>query len=306
MRHVYGRILVQETGDAVPNVVVRAYGAGLEGKEQPRGSPIGSALTGGDGAFDIAYEPADKSRRGDAPLDLMIAVYAPDVRQSEKDPRAIPEAQRLMHVADGPRRHAASTEAYAIWLPLESLRRFGLEPKPAPAPQRGHVDPPSPEDLVASMERGWRAREVMAEHLREQNARLSARTLERRKAAKDWAEAIKPVPRRADMGRQVEEPGEDAGPVHAAAIDRGLARFAKRSATVRLNLTEEELKTLKLDGKDGPTGQVDATAVADRMFAGAGGPDLVRRRDFGAPTPSAKARLDAIKAALRRHATPEG
>ena len=150
MNSVTGRVLRQETGEGVADLVVTVYDVDRDPESKPttspgprtgvldrwddlRGQRLGSVVTGRDGEFALQY--GDSDSKADR-TDLLLFVTAPERAHDTAGPA-------LLHVSRGIRQSAGRVESYLITLTREVLEQAGVSVRTAPAPvaNRGKLAP---------------------------------------------------------------------------------------------------------------------------------------------------------------------
>src|SRR5688572_5969918 len=122
MHKVNGRVLVKETGEALPNLIVALFdhdsaapSAAPGGSSISPGAPsdfgerLGSVLTDANGAFHLEFDvhlfaAADPEKRPD----LVLAVFAPEDSQGPGQPMPLSPPQRLLLFSNVPRQNAGN------------------------------------------------------------------------------------------------------------------------------------------------------------------------------------------------------
>ena len=132
MNKVMGKILLQETGIGIPNLVVTIYDVDfdtlpkkalqspqakiVDSWDQLAGDRVGSILTDDDGSFVLEY--GDKEFNEDRP-DLLLFVTAPEGS-------GLNGCSPMLHVSCGIRQKAGRLESYLIRLTTEELKKAGV------------------------------------------------------------------------------------------------------------------------------------------------------------------------------------
>lgn len=132
MNKVTGKILLQETGFGIPNLVVTIYDVDfdtlpkkalqspqakiVDSWDQLAGDRLGSILTDDDGSFVLEY---DDKAFNEARPDLLLFVTAPEGS-------GLNECSPMLHVSCGIRQKAGRVESYLIRLTTEALKKAGV------------------------------------------------------------------------------------------------------------------------------------------------------------------------------------
>jgi hypothetical protein len=132
MNKVTGKILLQETGVGIPNLIVTIYDVDfdtlpkkalqspqakiVDSWDQLAGDRLGSILTDDDGSFVLEY--GDKEFNEDRP-DLLLFVTAPEGS-------GLNGCSPMLHVSCGIRQKAGRLESYLIRLTTEELKKAGV------------------------------------------------------------------------------------------------------------------------------------------------------------------------------------
>jgi hypothetical protein len=299
MRQIVGCVLVKGTNAPVPNLVVTAFDAGgaphVIREKGPTaevmrhlGRRISSTLTAADGRFTFPAEDLDFPGNEPRP-DLVAVVFAPEDVDNPSLPYPKPPEDRVLYLSAIPRIDAGARETFVIRLSRAVVANLQLEA------DVNHE--------ANSLDHSWRARDAIAESLKNRQKADMERRVAARRAAVELTKNLQAVPRalrnnrflvvgKAALNAKVEVMRGTSvtklAEVQHAAIDEGLADLDKRGykPTMRLYLNEGDLKDLNLEMKDGVvSGNLDNAAVAQKLLALTGGVDLVRRRGLNNPSP---------------------
>src|SRR5262245_2627960 len=186
MNKVTGKVLLQETGVGIPNLVVTVYDVDFDSLpkdaiqsrpakvvnlwERLQGDRLGSVLTDDSGVFVLEYE--DKEFREERP-DLLLFVTAPEGQE-------LNGCSPMLHISCGIRQNAARIESYIIRLKAEELGKAGV-PLPSVHAQ-GSAQSEGfrvPDDIFGSLQ----LRYARQDKFRELARRLTADRLKRQRAS---------------------------------------------------------------------------------------------------------------------------
>jgi hypothetical protein len=184
MNKVTGKILFQETGIGIPNLVVTIYDVDFNALpkdvlqnspmkvvsfwEHLQGDRLGSVLTDGDGAFVLEYE--DKEFKEDRP-DLLLFVTAPEGP-------GLNGCSPMLHVSCGIRQNAGRIESYLVRLTAEELKRADVPLPNLRAQEAGQSEGVrGPEDIFGSL----RLRHARQDKFRELARQLTADRIKQRR-----------------------------------------------------------------------------------------------------------------------------
>ncbi|HEY1249036.1 MAG TPA: hypothetical protein VGE97_08625, partial [Nitrososphaera sp.] len=140
MNKVTGKILLEETGAGIPNLIVTVYDVDRNTMpefalpatapkrilkvtdvwEHLQGDRLGSVLTDKNGLFALDYEDGDFQRNDEGKRpDLMLFVTAPERSGTEN-------CAAVLHVSCGIRQNAGRLETYVIKLPTDHVKNAGI------------------------------------------------------------------------------------------------------------------------------------------------------------------------------------
>jgi hypothetical protein len=137
MNRIVGKVLVKESGYAVPDVLISLYDVGHDNasdqvsrraqeklalsSKQIQGTRLGSVLTDENGKFELAYEDSKEKRHPD----LVLVVSAPE-QPGMKD------SSSTLFISSRVREKAGQTETYLLRLPAAQLKKADVHiPGPA-------------------------------------------------------------------------------------------------------------------------------------------------------------------------------
>jgi len=287
MNKVIGKVLVRETGQGVPNLVVvlfdrdpttpSAPAAGSPPSTSPTtdssfGERIGSVLTDAGGNFELAFDThlfatGDPEKRPD----LLLGVFAPEDSQGLDQPTPLPPLQRLLLFSNVARQDAGQMEAYVLRITRAQLERFAIPYGDGAA---------SATRLADSLIQAWETRDAVREQLRPRIRQEVAKIREAKKQAKALFMNLSAVPqpmRRSLFYVRRNEPHQQA---QAAAIEQGVQQLQQYHGAMHLRLTEEQLAEMGLEVANGRVdGDVDIATLLSRTSQRAG-QQLVRARSL--------------------------
>ena len=170
MNKVTGKILLQETGIGIPNLIVTIYDVDINtvpkdilqshhakvvnSWEKLEGDRLGSILTEADGSFLLEYD--DKEFNETRP-DLLLFVTAPEAPESNG-------CSPMLHVSCGIRQNAGRLESYVIRLTANELKKAGvlLASEPANVSGSGTQTQDAP-DLFGSLKLQYARKNKLSE-----------------------------------------------------------------------------------------------------------------------------------------------
>jgi hypothetical protein len=304
MKTISGLVRVQETQAGVPQLLVEAYDARQFADEWSNFQPtarafrqlrrLGSVLTDADGKFvlttlDLEFEGNDSRPN------LVLAIYAPeDVRDDV--PRPDTPEDRLLYVSASPRFEAGAEEAFDI-----RLRRVQLTKLRIPV-AGGAVRAADVNRAAGAIENAWDLRDAMKARLAPRLQKEHAAEQTRREAGRKHVAALSAIPRylrTPEKGEALQnntflingknELAKNLDKLQRSAVSDGIKRLdtSTNKPTVRLHLTNDQLKAIGLTADAKLTGTVDPKALAVTIRTISGGVDLIRVR--GIENPSADA-----------------
>lgn len=165
MNSVTGRVLLQDTGIGIPNLVVTVYDVDSNALppeawrsrqarpvtfwDQLHGNRLGSVSTNQDGAFALKYDGNEVENKRP---DLLLFVTAPEGP-------GLDGCSAVLHVSCGIRQNAGRSESYLIQLTVEELKKAGV---PLPTVRKD-----GSADVFGSMQRRYARRDKLRELARQ-------------------------------------------------------------------------------------------------------------------------------------------
>lgn len=287
MRRILGYVLVRETNEGIPNLVVSAFDGGLAADGireqaplaevvQKLGRRIASVLTDRAGRFALPAEDLDFTGNEPRP-DLVLGVFAPEDVTNPHFPYPAPPDRRTLYLSIVPRVDAGAEEAFVIRILQSEADRI-------------HMDPHA-ERLADAQETAWRFNDTLMKRTSARNANERSKAETRRAKAIAKTKDLSAVPPNL-RGHELLVIGKTAlekqrEPLQYKVVNDALDRMAtpRYSQRMRLYLSEQELKDLKLTDENGQMAkEVDSAAVLQAVRARLG-VDLVRVRGMNNPSP---------------------
>ena len=314
MKKISGRVLVKETNEGIPDLVVAVFDLDT-GVHEPRDQPpprevelsartvgllrnrLGSVLTDADGNFNLPIDEETAQHYGHNRLpDLVITVLAPEESDQFEDPIPATFQQRLLHYSRSPRSNAGPFEAYVIRISQKRLLQLGIpwgkkKTGPSAAEQamrysQGITERKTALDAIkATLKDGAQAAQV-----KDKDIRLTAGTLFRgltaaSKAMQDHPHWVGPG------GNKVE--------AHTRAMTAGLERLKGYEGGITMALGKADMKALGLKNTDGDvTGSPSAAKLTDQLDAFSPVTGLVKMRwlsDVCIPAEDRLEQVDCLK-----------
>lgn len=296
MGRVDGRVVVRESGHAVPDVAVCVCrldvdGRGFEGAKSQAdlverlGSAIASALTDSDGHFVLTWEHGES--REDAHETICLVVFAPEDVTNAERPLAAPAGEALLFMSRPIQTDGALRRTMLVRLLQAQVRKAGIELcRPPTRACDELLEQMAARSRRAKEERGSRVDlGKRREHILD--VRRQARTLvgdlhalpaHIRAARNDGESPV--IFGKSKLAKQLPD-------AQAKVVENGFARMRelRRSVSLRLSPALAAQLGLSMVERDGHSddGQADfpkvePTAVAKVVREATAGCDLVRRR----------------------------
>jgi hypothetical protein len=301
-----GRVLIKETNQGIPNLLVVAYDAAgdtaaqvLKAAADGRGSDafgrrIASLVTDEEGAFSISGDALGCSGHEPRP-NLLLVVFAPEDVQSAARPYPLPPEKRVLYLSAVPRTAAGAEEAFVIRVLQEQIAHFGIyQPSGIPTTDVSVTRLYSATTQAIALREGLRA--TLGPHLQKEQERAN----QTKKLAAEKVKALSGVPKHLRDGKlqnnrfllmHRNELAPRLKAVQDDAIIDGLKRARKVTTTLRLRVSAQDLQDLGLkNGGAQASRQVDHKKVLAKVKELLGGVDLVRR---AAPSNALADRLEA-------------
>ena len=308
---VFGRVLVDETGSPIRDVLVSVFDVDPQQASPVDESPVveamqpialpessdalGTAITDERGAFNLEYEVSDfadepRERRPD----LVVAAFAPAQAREKGGVMASSRVERLLLEVRAPRPRAGRTEGFVLRIAEKHVLRHGLDV----VEQREVQGAPSPlRESFASVLRRGQGSDVEARRAVAEAVRSGVRQgLERRQLARAKAAEFSSLSR--DFRAHELVVGGNGSAVDrqertekalTAARTSGTTRLADQTfSEVPLAVHHEDLVRVLPDGADPFNGpwQISMGGVCDLLHTATTGHRLVRTRSV----------LDALRA----------
>lgn len=288
MNKVIGKVLVRETGQGVPNLVVvlfdrdpatpSAPAAGSPPSTSPTtdanfGERIGSVLTDAGGNFELTFDThlfaaGDPDKRPD----LLLGVFAPEDSQGLDQPTPLPPRQRLLLFSNVARQDAGQMEAYLLRITRAQLERFAIP---------YGVGSGLPTRLADSVIQAWETRDAVREQLKPRIRQELAKIRETKKQAKALFMNLSAVPKPMRPSLFYVRRGEPYQQAQAAAIEQGVQQLQQYRGEMNLRLTEEQLAEMGLEVTNGRVdGDVDTATLLSNISRKTQGQTLVRARSL--------------------------
>jgi hypothetical protein len=290
MTKLTGRVLIKETNQGIPNLLVVAYDAAgdtaaqvLKAAADGRGSDafgrrIASVLTDEAGAFSITGDELGCS--GHERPNLLLVVFAPEDVQSAARPYPLPPEKRVLYLSAVPRTAAGAEEAFVIRVLQEQIAHFGIyQPSGVPTTDVSVTRLSSATTEAIALREGVRA--TLGPHLQKEQERAN----HTKKRVAEKVKAMSGVPKHLRDGKlqnnrfllmHRNELAPRLKAVQDDAIVDGLKRARKLTTTLRLRVSTQDLQDLGLKN-GGASRQVDHKKVLAKVKELLGGVDLVRR-----------------------------
>lgn len=307
MKSIQGIVLEKETNVGIPNLVVAAFDSELVRRDAQKGKleiyqlpvdefgkRIGSVLTDRDGRFLLTAEDLQFEGVESRP-DLILAVFAPEDVQDINIPSPLKPEKKILYVSAVPRNDAGAEEAYVIRLLREQLDKFGIT--------RGFENSKgesSGDKLADMVEETWAFRDKVKEKTSQRLEKENNQSEQIRMEAKEKMKKLSGLPLHLRDNENAENDlrnnrflimnkqdlTDQLSTVQRAAIRAGIANMDKKKPSMRLNLTEKELKDFGLKVKDGTiTGKIDSATLLKKAREMNKGVDLIRIRALNNPSP---------------------
>jgi len=306
MRRIHGYVLVKESNQGIPNLVVCAYDSETTLQEvigeRPRanvltplfmeklGKRIGSVLTDREGAFQLTRDDLQFEGVESRP-DLLLLVLAPEDVVDPKRPFVTPPEQRLLYISSVPRTDAGAEEAFIIRLLQAQLDASGIPLNSEPTgAQRRLV---ATNQLLQDLESNAVIRGALKTQLHPRLKEQYVKNVSFRKQVRDSVK-LSALPRALrDHPLRLEDP-MDLEKLQKQVVNDGLKRLKDYEPQLRLRLTPAQLRStgLKVGKRGAVTGKINTLKLADTMRTLLGGVTLVRKDDF-APSSLSPRALDA-------------
>lgn len=256
MNKVIGKVLVRETGQGVPNLVVVLFdrdpttpsvpAAGSPPSTSPTtdasfGERIGSVLTGANGDFELTFDSSlfaagDPEKRPD----LLLGVFAPEDSRGLDQPTPLPPVQRLLLFSNVARQDAGQMEAYVLRVSREQLKRFGI-------PFPGSVERADPKEHAAQVIAAYASRDELTKHIREGLAPMRKARLQRHReiatAAKKFVKKLGAASLAQRALKNFVGPDNDFTSAVRAAMEKGLTALQNLTSAgpVIWEITQQDL-----------------------------------------------------------------
>jgi hypothetical protein len=298
MKALLGYVLVKETNQGIPGLVVAAYdsektidqifvpdhgrdrGAQLPpGTINHLGKRLGSVLTNDSGRFLLTSEDL-KFEGNEARPDLLLAVFAPEDVQGLNKPYPLPPEQRILYISNVPRDDAGSEESYVIRLLQSQLDQFRIPTNSS----QNHGESESLR-LRNAIERTF----VFHENFKAAVApRLKAQVAAANKVNGEIAEKFKNFssvpPELREHPLLISDPSE-LKEKHSKVISEGMARLQQSQGSMQVSVSREALDSLglRLDRHGEIVGNLKSASLLElikQATSSSGGLDLIRIRDL--------------------------
>jgi hypothetical protein len=298
MRRIHGYVLLKESNQGVPNLVVCAFDSEIALQkligDRPRasvtpalmgklGKRIGSVLTDKDGAFHLTRDDLGFEGVESRP-DLLLMVLAPEDIIDAKRPFVLPPERRLLYISTVPRADAGAEEAYVIRLQQAQLDAFGVSLNTVAT--SGQQRLASTNALILDHESHAQIREDLRTKFHPQLKEQHKKNVEFRKEAKKNVQLSALPLRLRDHPHLMKDPA-NLLKLQKEVVTAGLKHLKDDyKPKLRLTLRRAELNAIGMNvrGKGKPRGKIKTLKLADKMRDMLGGVNLVRKEDL---TPSA-------------------
>lgn len=295
MKKLHGYVLVKETNNGIPNLLVTAYDAEINLRDltadsatpntvlgpqtlERLGKRLGSVLTGQEGQFELSSEDLHFQGNESRP-DLVLVIFAPEDVIDADHPYPYPPDKRILYISSVSRMDAGAEEAYFIRLLQAQLDTFHIQTSLTP-PEEHETDSTqlfNATKAVWDFRENLRAKIAPALQIQVNNASAI------RDKAKELTKDLTALPAHLRNNPFLLKDPSQLSHLQHTALSNGLNRLAtKYKSTLDLKLSAQQLADLGLTtAPDGTiTGQVDPTILAEKITANVGGTDLIRVRGF--------------------------
>lgn len=293
MKRIHGYVLVRESNQGVPKLVVQAFDsetsiqalmessrAGLPPRLLERlGTRIGSVLTDQDGAFCLTRDDLQFEGVESRP-DLILVVQAPEDVLDPKRPFVLPPEQLVLYISAKPRADAGAEEAFVIRLPQARLDAFRipLSTTTLGTQQRLAATSTLLQDIEQSSEIRDQMKRKLHPRLKEEHARNVAL---RDKAKKAVNLSALPLSVR-EHPHLLKDPA-DLPKLQKEVVKAGVKQFKDDyEPNLRFTLRAAELRSLgmRVDKNGNAKGKINTQRLTEKLRELVGGVHLVRREDF--------------------------
>jgi hypothetical protein len=305
MRRIHGYVLVRESNQGIPKLVVSAFDseASIQDlfKERSRaalpplllerlGKRIGSVLTDQDGAFCLTRDDLQFEGVESRP-DIVLVVLAPEDVLDPKRPSVLPAEQRVLYISAAPRADAGAEEAFMIRLQQAQLDAFRIPLSTTTLATQRRLAATSTllQDIEQSAEIRDQLKTKLHPRLKEEHARNVALRDKARKAVN--LSALPPSVR--EHPHLMKDPA-DLSKLQKEVVKAGLKHFKDNyEPKLRITLRAAELRSLGMSvAKDGSAkGKINTQRLTEKLRELVGGVHLVRRDDIVPSAVSAQALL---------------
>ena len=306
MRRIHGYILVKESNQGVPNLVVCAFDSETSLAEIMRerqrasvtpalmetlGKRIGSVLTDKAGAFHLTRDDLQFEGVESRP-DLVLAVLAPEDIIDPKRPFALPPEQRLLYITTVPRADAGAEEAFVIRLQQAQLDAFQIVLMNISTDAQHRLAASA--QLLADLETNAQVRDNLKSDLHPRLKAEYTKNVAFRKKVKDNVQ-LTALPHSVRDHPSILKDKADLPKAQKQMVKEGLKRMKDTyKPRLHLRLTLAQLRGMRASvNQNGEIkGKINTLKIADAMREMLGGVDIVRKDDPAPSAISAKA-LDA-------------
>ncbi|KJK14089.1 hypothetical protein UB46_39610 [Burkholderiaceae bacterium 16] len=291
MKRIHGYVLLRESNQGIPNLLVCAFDAegavqdllgARRGAERPTltfgklGKRIGSVLTGTDGAFELTRDDLHFEGVESRP-DLVLAVLAPEDVVDPRRPVALPPEQRILYISAVPRSEAGAEEAYVIRLQQAQLDAFGIALDTSA--DNAHKRIAATQALLGDVEAGTQIRAQVAGRLHGRLKTQHRREVEFRDQAKKAVQLVA-LPHGLRAHPLLLSEASKLPDLQKKALTEGIRHLKDaHRPQLRISLRAAELRTagMKLDRRGKPIGKINTLKLADVLRNMLGGVSLVRK-----------------------------
>ncbi len=299
MKKLHGFVLVKETNNGIPKLVVSAYDAEINLRDLiidstatdtalfPQLSPqilerlgkrLGSVLTGPEGQFEMSSDDLHFQGNESRP-DLVLVILAPEDVIDAGHPYPYPPDKRILYISSVSRTDAGAEEAYFIRLLQAQLDTFHIQT----GLTRPEEDETDSTQLFNATKTVWDFRDNLRTKLAPTLQIQLNNATAIRNNAKELTKDLTALPAYLRGNPLLLKDPSQLSDMQRTAISNGLDRLKdKYKGTLDLKLSPQQLADLGLTTAPGGeiTGQVDLTILAEKITANIGGTDLIRVRGF--------------------------
>jgi hypothetical protein len=210
--------------------------------------------------------------------DLIIIVFAPEDVIDINNPVPKSPEKRILYLSTGPRIKVGAEHAYSIRLLQKQIDEFNI-PIPNEEDSKKTV---STNQYFKNIDDTHVLKETFKERFGPKIKEQQEKHSKSRKTIEEKTKNLSALPIALRQHPFLLKDPNDLEEFQKKAVKEGLENFKNYENTIRLNLTNDDLKSLKIrkDGEERSKIKIDTTSLSKKINALTGGIDLLRKKDL--------------------------